>query len=230
VTARPSPQQQLLLRQGARALARAGLAHAFGHCSLRLSDDALLVCAPMPMGLIVDELGAVVPIRGPLPSGVLGEVRVHQQIYARRSDVAAVCRIMPPSLMALSTQNVTPRARHGIGAYFAPAPPLWPDPRLLRDDASAAAAAEMLGAAPALVLRGNGAVVVADNLEKAVTLSWFLEDAARVETSVRASGFDPDAGVLSPAEAAARTVFEGGVVERMWRFLTQGDTESSAQE
>jgi len=220
------PRQQSLLRQAARALARAGLVHAYGHCSLRLGADEFLVCAAMPMGLIRDEAGTRVPVRGPLPAGVLGEVRVHQQIYARRPDVAAVCRIMPPKLMALSTQAVSPRARHGVGAYFAPWPPVWDNPRLMRDDDSAAAAACALGRAPALVLRGNGAVVVADAIEKAVTLSWFLEDAARVETEVRACGFDCEAGTLSADEVEARTTFEGGVVERMWRFLTHDDEEA----
>lgn len=211
---------QTRLRQAARALGRAGLVHAFGHCSVRIDAKSFLVCAPMPMGLISVEPGALVPIDGPLPDGVLGEVRIHQAVYRRRDDVGAICRIMPPTLMALSSQGVTPAARHGIGAYFAPSPPLWDDPALLRNDESAAALAESLGDAPAIVMRGNGAVVVADGLEKAVTLSWFLEDAARVERDVRAMGF-PDGGkCLTDAEAAGRQIFSGGVMERMWQFLT----------
>lgn len=224
--AAPSPHHHRRVRLAARALARAGLSHAYGHCSLRLDDSAFLVCAPMPMGSIVDEPGQMAAVRGALPGGVLGEVRVHQKIYERRADVKAVCRIMPPALMALSTQGVTPRPRHGVGAYFAPAPPLWDNPRLLRDDASAAALAEALGQAHAIVMRGNGAVVAADSLEKAVVLSWFLEDAARVETAVRMGGFDADKGVLTDEEAAARNTFSGGVVERMWAHLTRGDDEA----
>jgi HCOMODA/2-hydroxy-3-carboxy-muconic semialdehyde decarboxylase len=175
----------------------------------------------MPMGLIESDPGTVVTMEGPLPAGVLGEVRIHQAIYQRRPEVQAVCRIMPPVLMALSTQGIVPRPRHGIGAYFAPAPALWDDPRLLRDDVSAAGLADTLQSRAALVMRGNGAVVVADGLEKAVVLSWFLEDAARVERDVRAMGFPPDGGLLTQAEVEARTVFSGGVVERMWRWLTR---------
>lgn len=213
--------QQALVRQAARALARANLVHAYGHCSLRLDDDHFLVCAAMPMGLIADEPGELVPVAGPLPEGVLGEVRAHQQIYALRPDVNAICRIMPPAIMALSTLSLVPRPRHGIGAYFATAPKLWDDPRLLRDDESAARLANELGSANAIIMRGNGAIVVADTLEKAVTLSWFLEDAARVERDARCMGA-ADAGLLDEDEIRARQVFSGGVVERMWAYLTRG--------
>src|SRR3546814_1378072 len=96
---------------------------------------------------------------------------------------------MPPAVMALSAAGIVPAPRHGIGAYFKSIP-LWNDPRLLRDDAAAAGLADLLGDAPALVMRGNGAVVVGEGLPQAVTLAWFLEDAARVERSVRAMGLD----------------------------------------
>ncbi len=78
------------------------------------------------MGLInAGEDGTVVPIAGELPSGVLGEVCCHQQIYAARSDVNGICRIFPRNVMTLSTFRKTPRARLGFGSYFFPAPPLF---------------------------------------------------------------------------------------------------------
>lgn len=216
----PGPDQQRLVQQAAHALGLAGLVHAFGHCSLRLDETHFLVCAARPLELVGDAPGTVCPVSGALPRGVLGEVRVHQQIYARRPDVKAVCRIMPPALMALSTQGIVPRPRHGIGAYFDKVL-LWPDPRLLRDDAAATQLAEMLGDAPVIVMRGNGAVVVGDTMQKAVTLAWFLEDAARIERDVRAMGFDPAGGLLDPAETADRQVWSGQVTTRMWDWLTR---------
>ena len=44
---------------------------------------------------------------GPLPDGVLGEVRIHQQVYARRPEVGAICRIMPPQTGLLATLQAT---------------------------------------------------------------------------------------------------------------------------
>lgn len=207
------------VRLAARALASAGLLHAFGHCSARLDATSFLVCAPLPMGRIADELGTAVPLDGELPDGVLGEVRIHREIYRRRPEVGGICRIMPPAVMALSAAGIVPVPRHGIGAYFKSIP-LWNDPRLLRDDIAAAGLADLLGDAPALVMRGNGAVVVGESLPQAVTLAWFLEDAARVEQNVRAMGLDVEAARLSPEEIDARQIWSGGVVERMWRHLT----------
>jgi HCOMODA/2-hydroxy-3-carboxy-muconic semialdehyde decarboxylase len=217
----PSAEQEHLVQQAARGLALGGLVHAYGHCSMRLDAAHFLVCAPRSLGLVGDAPGTVCPVAGPLPEGVLGEVRVHQQVYARRGDVHAVCRIMPPALVALSTQGLVPRPRHGIGAYFDHLP-LWPDPRLLRSDQAAAELAAMLGDAPAIVMRGNGAVVVGESIQQAVTLAWFLEDAARIERDVRAMGFAPETGLLDAEEIAARQVWTGGVAERMWDYLTEG--------
>jgi HCOMODA/2-hydroxy-3-carboxy-muconic semialdehyde decarboxylase len=216
-----SAEEEHLVREAARALGGAGLVHAYGHCSMRLDQVCFLACAPMPMALIGEEPGSVVPIVGPLPDGVLGEVRVHQAIYARRPDINGICRIMPPALMALSTQGVVPRPRHGLGAYFGSALPFWEDPRLLRSEATANSVADRLGLTNAIIMRGNGAVVAADSIEKAVVFSWFLEDSARIEREVRAMGFSPDAGLLSAEEVVARQVFSGQVVERMWMWLTR---------
>lgn len=218
--AEPSAEQQTIVQQAARGLGKAGLVHAFGHVSLRLDAGSFLVCAARPLELVGDLPGTVCPVEGALPDGVLGEVRIHQRIYARRADIGAVCRIMPPALMALSTQGVVPRPRHGIGAYF-DCLPLWPDPRLLRDDAAAAALVDMMGNAPAIVMRGNGAVVAAETMPKAATLAWFLEDAARVERDVRAMGFSSETGLLDEEETGARQVWAGQVAERMWDWLTR---------
>lgn len=214
----PTAAQQEMVRRAAEGLAKAGLVHAYGHCSLRLDDGHFLVSAALPLGRIGDAPGSVVALEGPLPDGVLGEVRVHREIYRRRRDVGGVCRIMPPAVMALSTANIVPQPRHGIGAYFDQLP-LWDDPRLLRDDDAASRLAETLGRAPGLVMRGNGAVTVGETLPQAVTLAWFLEDAARVEGDVRAMGLDPKTGRLSEEEIVSRKVWAGGVVERMWHHL-----------
>ena len=203
-----------------RAIGRAGLAHAYGHCSLRLNAREFLVSPAKPLGMVSNtDLPVTVPIEGPLPADVLGEVRIHQQIYQVRGDVCGIVRFQSPKVVSLSTLGRSPHARHGFGSYFAPQPPFWSDPRLVRDDERAAAVARTLGGARAIVLRGNGAVVVGASLEEACVLAWYLEDAARVELDVLASG-EPG-NVLSPAEAADRATMQGRIVERMWDWLTR---------
>jgi HCOMODA/2-hydroxy-3-carboxy-muconic semialdehyde decarboxylase len=214
------------VRVAARALARAGLVHAYGHCSVRLDAARFLVCAARPMGVIgIGEPGVVVPVDGALPDGVLGEVRLHQHIYRVRPEIGAVARTMPPKLMSLSTLRRTPRPRHGFGSYFAPCVPLWDDPQLIRSDAQARAVIETMGGSPGVVMRGNGTVTAAASIEELIVLTWYLEDAARVELDVLASGFDPDAGVLSTDEAIQRATRSGRIIERMWEYLSAGDPE-----
>lgn len=221
-------EQHRKLRMAARALGRAGLVHAFGHCSVRSSSSDFWVCAAQPMGSIaVGAENTRVPVTGDLPEGVLGEVRIHQAIYQRRPNIGAVCRIMSPAVMALSTQGITPKCRHGLSAYFANDIPLWRDPRLLRNDDAAQALADLMGARTALVMRANGAVVAAESLEEAISYAWFLEDTARLELSVRSAGFSPDEGLLDEAEIRDRQVKSGNVFGRMWQFLTAGDPEEN---
>jgi HCOMODA/2-hydroxy-3-carboxy-muconic semialdehyde decarboxylase len=207
----------------ARAVGRAGLAHAYGHCSVRLDAHSCLVSPAKPLGLVsARDVPVTVPIQGPLPAEVLGEVRIHQKIYERRADVKGIVRFQSPHLMSLSSLGRTPEVRHGLGSYFYPRASLWHDPRLVRDDGRADAVAQMLGDTRAIVLRGNGAVAVGASLEEACVMAWYLEDAARVELEVLASGA---AGLIFDAdEAAARATLQGRIVERMWEWLTADDT------
>ncbi|MFJ9531802.1 class II aldolase/adducin family protein [Herbaspirillum sp. NPDC101396] len=223
-----SAAQQRRLRIAARALARANLVHAYGHCSLRLDAGHFLVCAPKPMSLITSaDDGVVVPVDGPLPEGVLGEVRIHQQIYRNRPELGAVIRSMPPTVMSLSTARCTPQRRHGMGSYF-PAPvPLWDDPQLIRTEQQAAGVAQAVGQGNVVVMRGNGAVVAAPTLEKALVLTWYLEDAARVELQVRSAGLEAQGVVLNDEEAALRATDAGRIFERMWDYLSAGDPEAT---
>lgn len=214
------------VRVAARTLARAGLVHAYGHCSVRLDADRFLVCAARPMGLIgVGEAGTVVRVDGALPEGVLGEVRLHQTIYRRRPEIGAVARTMPPKTLSLSTLRRTPRALHGPGTYFAPGVPLWDDPQLIRADAQADAVIATMSSNAAVVMRGNGAVVAADTLEATVALTWYLEDAARVDLDVLALEATHPAAVLALDECRARATRSGRIIERMWEYLSAGDPE-----
>ncbi|MCH2557592.1 MAG: class II aldolase/adducin family protein [Alcanivorax sp.] len=216
--------QQLTVRRAARALGRHGLAHAYGHCSLRLDDNHFLVCAPRPLATIgPGEDGRVVSLQGPLPEGVLGEVRIHREIYRRRPEVGGVVRSMPPRAMSLSVMGRTPRVLHGMGSYFVDGIPLWDDPQLIRDDRDAERIADQLGQAAAIVMRGNGTVVAGADLADAVVLTWYLEDAARLELDCLAAG--GDARPLGDGEARRRATRSGRIFERMWDYLTFGDPE-----
>ena len=223
----PIERTQVRVRMAARALGRNGLGHAYGHVSARLDDKSFLVCAPKPMGLVSPEdAGTVVPIDGPLPAGVLGEVRCHQQIYRRRPDVNGIARTFLRDVMTLSTFQRTPKPRIGFATYFAPCPPLWNDPELLRDDAAAARLAETLGDARAIVMRGNGCILTGATVEEAIVMAFYLEEAAKTELAVMQTGQEGSSLVLSAEQAKARAVSSGRIFERMWDYLTAGDPEA----
>jgi HCOMODA/2-hydroxy-3-carboxy-muconic semialdehyde decarboxylase len=221
--------QARTLRVAARALGRAGLVHAYGHCSSRIDAHAFMVTPPKPLGLVErGEATVRVPVDGPLPRDALPEVSIHQAVYRRRPEVNGIARFQSPSVMALSALGLTPRALHGFGAYFAPHPPLYANPRLVRDPGSATLLVDGLGAGRAIVMRGNGAVTVGASLEEAVVMAWYLEDAARVELAVRSSGLP---GLeYTPAEVVDRAVTAGRLIERMWDWLTAGDPEINVLE
>lgn len=221
-------EQHRLVRVAARALGKAGLVHAYGHCSTRLDDTRFLVCAPQPMGQIgIGEPGVVVPVRGELPKEVLGEVRIHQQVYRRRPDVGGIVRSMPRDVMTLSAAGVTPLPRHGMGTYFSPDVPFWNDIQLVRTDKQAEGVAEVMGSRAAVVMRGNGAVVAGKDLATAVVLTWFLEDAARIELQLRAAGLATADGLVSAGQAKQRATTAGRIFERMWAYLAAHDPEWS---
>jgi HCOMODA/2-hydroxy-3-carboxy-muconic semialdehyde decarboxylase len=213
------------IRAAARTLAKTGLVHAYGHCSARLGEHQFLVSPPKPLGLVAtNDAPVVVSTSGKLPAGALPEVIAHQHIYLRRPEVGGVVRFQSPHVLALSALGRTPRALHGLGAYFAPCPPLHPDPRLVRDDKSAAALAERMGGARAIVMRGNGAITAGASIEQAVALAWYLEDAARVELAVLGTGLEPQ--VFTTEEVRDRAIDVESMLLRMWNWMSADDPES----
>ncbi|WP_345154960.1 class II aldolase/adducin family protein, partial [Nonomuraea rubra] len=65
---------------------------------------------------------------------------------------------------------------------------MFDDAVLVRDRARGRALAEHLADAPALVMRGNGAVTVGASVGEAVALMWVLEASARMNATAAASG------------------------------------------
>lgn len=216
------------VRIAARALGKAGLVHAYGHCSARVDEDHFLVGPSVPLGMTpVGAECTLVPVIGPLPDGVLGEVRLHQRIYSTRPEAGGVVRFMGPNVMALAALGQVPKMRHGFATYFAPQVGLWNDPQLIRDEEKANGAISAMGESAGLLMRGNGGVTAGASLEEAVGLAFYLDDVCRVELAALASGL-ADAPTFPNEEAKLRATKGGCIFERMWDYLTQGDPEGPA--
>ncbi|HYZ03337.1 MAG TPA: class II aldolase/adducin family protein [Candidatus Binatia bacterium] len=172
----------------AQALARASLVDAFGHVSMR-TEAGLLITPPVPPGSLTSdaELREVSLDTSELPPGVPLEAWIHVAVLRARPDVGAVCRAQPPVATALAAAGAAIWPLHGQGAFCGAEVPVWDDAVLVRDERRATALAAALGPAPALVLRGNGAVTIGSGPGQAVALMWVLEASARINRDALAA-------------------------------------------
>ena len=142
------------------------------------------------MGLIrPGEDGTTVAIDGPLPDGVLGEVRCHQQIYRRRPDVNGICRTFPRETMTLSTlpQNAARQARLRL-LLRARAGAVGRPRRCCVRTRRRAGSPRRWAPGRAIVMRGNGAILTGETVEESIVMAFYLEEAARTELAVLAVG------------------------------------------
>lgn len=177
------------LRQAARVVARAGLSDAFGHVSVRTSPTTALITPPVPLGSLTDDdplptldLDAAEP-----PSDAPREAWVHLAVLRARPDVGAICRAQPPAVAAWAALRQALPVINGHAALLGEVA-VHPDSRLIRDPASAAAAADVLGDGAAVILRGNGALAVGPDPASAVATMWLLERTADLSLRAAAAG------------------------------------------
>ncbi|MFI6094296.1 class II aldolase/adducin family protein [Lentzea sp. NPDC051213] len=206
------------LLDAALTTAHAGLVTAFGHVSALVGDDRLLITPPRPLGslTLTDRAVTLDRTARDLPEGTPKEAWIHLAIYRARPDVRAICRAQPETATALASAGVPIRPLHGQGAFLGPEVPVFHDPRLVRDQDRAQQLAEALGTAPALLMRGNGAVTVGADVGQAVARMWLLEASARINAQAAAAG-RPRA--LSTNEQAAWLAAETELLNRLWAHL-----------
>jgi ribulose-5-phosphate 4-epimerase/fuculose-1-phosphate aldolase len=213
-------QEQLIsgLVAAGHALHRAGLVTAFGHVSCRVTDDRLLITPPMSLGRLTgdSECTELEVHAENLPVGVPREAWIHLAIARRRPEVGAICRAQPSTATALASAGVPIVPLHGQGAFVGPRVPVFDDAVLVRDEARAVALADELGDAPALLLRGNGAVTVGADIGEAVARMWVLEASAQMNSVAAAAG---KPAPLSDDEQAAWRGVAAEILGRIWADL-----------
>jgi HCOMODA/2-hydroxy-3-carboxy-muconic semialdehyde decarboxylase len=204
----------------ARALAAHGLVDAFGHVSARLSTDTALITPALPMSevrepeqLVELPLGEI----DALPPGAPKEAWVHWAIYRRRAEVASICRGQPPSPLAVAAVADELPAVLGQGAIAGAPVPIYRDSRLVRDPARAEELAAVLGDAPSLIMRGNGALATGSDPGRAMARLYLLERSADTWLRAAAAG---DPRPLSPEEAAAWQGAAEELLGRLWESLS----------
>jgi ribulose-5-phosphate 4-epimerase/fuculose-1-phosphate aldolase len=174
-----------------RILAEHGVIDAYGHVSLRTPNGYVLAQAIAPEKVQADDLIEYDIDSRPLNDKGRESVRerfIHGEIYRTRPDVMAVVHNHSPSVIPFSITGVPMRAIYHMAAFIGDGLPNFEirDVRkgtdlLVKDPVLGKALAATLGAKPAALMRGHGAVVVGENLARAVGRSVYLEQSARLQ-------------------------------------------------
>ena len=120
---------------------------------------------------------------------------IHSEIYRSRPDVNAVVHCHTPSLIPFADSTVPLRPMYHQSAFLAAGVPVFEIRQaagmtnmLIETVALGRALAKVLADKPALLMRGHGAVVVADAIPNVVGRSIYLDLNARIQAQAIALG------------------------------------------
>jgi len=192
-------KDRALVALACRVMAAAGLFDMHGHISLRDGDVAYINGRRSSRISVTAAQVAVVKVAdGSVVSGEPpAETALHLGCYRARPEIRSVAHFHPLAATAFATVGKPLITAFNAGAPFGKAVPVYDDPDLVRNDSQGSAMARDLGKHRAVLLRGHGVAVVAEDVPSCVTLSLYL---------------DPDRPLdptLTPARAA-------GAVTRRW--------------
>ena len=200
-------------------LHKVGLLDGFGHLSARLPGNRFLCIPKMPPGkakvkdlLTLDVDGRTIRGQRQPPA----EWPIHAAIYVRRPDVGAILHYHAESAIVLSLVGQPVRAVANCGVFFGKGTPLFDSPALITTLELGRQVAETLGDQCAVLLRGHGAVLVADSPERVLWLGVNLDKTARIQILASALG---GMKAHSDEETAAIVAVEAGANALEGRFL-----------
>jgi ribulose-5-phosphate 4-epimerase/fuculose-1-phosphate aldolase len=177
-----------------RILATHGVIDAYGHVSLRSPKDPgryYIARSVAPEIVKRQDLIQYDLDSNPIDARGRESVRerfIHGEIYKARPDVMAVVHNHSPSVVPFSVTDVAMRPIFHMASFVGEGLPNFEirnvqrgTDLLVKNEQLGAALATTLGAKPAALMRGHGAVVVGENLPRAVGRSVYLEQSARMQ-------------------------------------------------
>ena len=120
-------------------------------------------------------------VSGPSNISIPGEIELHSHIYRARKDVTAICHAHPhyAVICSLNGVKIKPMCNEGIDLFPIP---VYNNNALISTDYHGREVVKALGKAKACLLRGHGAVTVANSLPYAVLRMMYLEEQSRLNT------------------------------------------------
>jgi len=222
----PSPPRQALLDDlvtANRILANEGVVDGYGHVSVRNPANAsryFLARAGAPALVTAADIVEYDLDSNPASGSGAGYMErfIHGEIYKARPDVTAVVHCHCLDVIPFAAANVPLKPMYHMGYFIGEGVPVF-DIRsvagmtdmLVSTPKLGQSLAQALGRRSAALMRGHGAVIVADSLHVVVAKAYYLNVNARLQLQAMQLHGDGVAG-LSPEEAkkAAQTY------ERSW--------------
>ncbi|HMF47873.1 MAG TPA: class II aldolase/adducin family protein [Candidatus Saccharimonadales bacterium] len=167
-----------------KVLQHQGVLDGYGHLSARLADGRLLSTPHMPPGkvalrdlIIIDADGNKLEGQGE-PNG---ETPMHTSIYKARDDVQCILHYHPDELIAVAASGQGIKVIANCGVHFYRGTPIYDSPLLIRSPQLGDKVAATLGDRNAVLLRGHGGTVVADDLDTLLRLGLDLVRSAKLQ-------------------------------------------------
>ena len=177
-----------------RTLAEYGVIDAYGHVSMRSPQNPqryFIARALAPEVVQVEDIMEYDLDSVPLEERGRESVRerfIHGEVYKARPEVMAVVHNHSPSVIPFSVTGVPMRPIYHMAAFIGEGVPNFEIRKfekgtdlLVKSPKLGKALAKTLGKAPASLMRGHGAVVVGENIARAVGRSVYLEQSAQLQ-------------------------------------------------
>ncbi|MEQ1949407.1 MAG: class II aldolase/adducin family protein [Bryobacteraceae bacterium] len=225
----PDPAQIEELVLANHILTSEGVIDAYGHVSVRSSKDPnhFLLARHLPAGVVTaaDILEYDMDTKPVRDAGATGysERFIHGEIYKARPDVKAIVHLHSPDILPYTVTKVQLKPMIHMAGFLPQEIPMFEIRKtggmtdmLIRSNELGKALADTLGSKPTALLRGHGAVVVADSLHVLVGRAYYMTVNAKAETQALALG-NGKVMFLDPLEAEKATNQDG--FERAWTYF-----------
>jgi ribulose-5-phosphate 4-epimerase/fuculose-1-phosphate aldolase len=226
--AAPSPELIRDLVTANHILFQQGVVDGFGHVSVRHDRDPgkFLLARNMapalvtPNDILVFDLDGQSVSRNAPP--VYLERFIHSEVYRARSDVNSVVHSHSPAVIPFGVvPEVSLQPIFHMSAFLGDGCPIFEIRKaggpgtdiLIRSAELGAAMARDLGAHSAILMRGHGATVVADQLKRAVYRAVYMQVNAELQTVANSLG---RINFLNAEESKAATKSVEGQLQRAW--------------
>jgi len=214
-----------------RILSNEGVLDAYGHVSVRSERDPnhFLLSQHIPAGTVTaaDIVEYDLDSKPAHDTKLIGftERFIHGEIYRARPDVKAIVHEHAPEIVTFSVIQTPLRPISHMAAFLGGPLPVFETrdvtkdgEMLIRNNQLGHALAQTLGKGPAALLRGHGAVVVADSLHVVVGRAYYMNVNAReLLQALQLPG--SKITWIQPNEAATMAAQDG--YERAWTLWKQ---------